>query len=80
MLGDRRASRAGSLILLGLAAGLAGLTPGCGAGGGGDKPASFPPEVQAKNRELMSGGYGDSIRAHQKAAHQAGKAATKKGG
>jgi hypothetical protein len=37
------------------------LLAGCG-GGGGDRPAAFSPEVEAANKEIMSGGYRESYR------------------
>jgi hypothetical protein len=74
MLGNHRAPR--GVLLLGLALGLSCPAPGCGAGGGSDKPAAFSPEVEQKNRELMSGGYRDAILKHR--AELKAKAAAKK--
>ena len=77
MLGKDPASRVGGLLLLGLALGIPCLMAGCGGGGSGDRPAPFDPAVAKKNQDLMSGGYGDEIRADYKAKSKARAAAKK---
>jgi hypothetical protein len=79
MLGNGPASGAGRRRLAGLALGITCILAGCGGGGGGDRAAAFSPEVQAANKEVMSGGYRETYRQAYQAKGKKGGTAAQKG-